>query len=161
MSKREEIDKLTEECINKGTTLTAQFMIDSAKDADVYPELNKYLWGASEEVLAGEGRLHRAHRLLISINITTGDGIKTRHMMHVRGTDGYQPYSSVVRNPDLAALKLQQLTEDIARARGRLRAFREVLPEEVATEIDMALETAEKRAAEAITSRVEVPVPAG
>lgn len=159
MSKRDEIQKLTEECQDKGINLTAPYVVEAARDAAAYPGLHQYLWAPSEAVLANEARLTRVHRLMISLNITIGDGITTRLLMHTQGIDGYAPYSSIVRNPDLAASKLLQLTEDIARARGRLRAFREVLPEDVSTGIDAALETAELRATEAIAARTE-PAPA-
>ena len=161
MSKREEIDKLTAECGAKNLALTAPYMVEAARNAETYPNLHIYLWGPSEAILAAEARLTRAHRLLIAINVTIGDGVKTRHLMHIRGQDGYQPYTSVIRNPDLASLKLLQLTEDIARARGRLRAFREVLPEDVSAEIDTALEAAETRAAEAIAERLPAETTAG
>ena len=160
MSKRDEINKLMDDCTTKGINLTGPYMVEAAQNAETYPALHEYLWAPSDAVLAAEARLTRAHRLLLAINVTLGDGVTTRHFMHVRGSTGYQPYSSVVRNPDLAALKLQQLTEDIARARGRLRAFREVLPEDVSTEIDAALEAAETRATEAIAERTVAEVPA-
>ena len=160
MSRRLEIEKLTQELDAKGAGLTAPLMVEATKDADAYPELHKYLWGASEAVLAAEARLTRAHRLLIAINVTIGDGVKARQFMHIRGTTGYQPYGTIIRNPDLAAVKLRQLTEDIARARGRLRAFRDVLPETVSAEIDEALEAAETRAAAAIAERAAEPAAA-
>lgn len=153
MSKREEIDRIADECAAKSMNLTAKYMVEAARDADTYPELNKYLWQVDTETLAAEARLDRAYRLLITINVTVGEGTRVRHMMHVRGMSGYQTYKTVASNPDLAALKLQQLTEDIARARGRLRAFREVLPEQVSMEIDEALEKAEAKAAEAAAER--------
>ena len=153
MSKRDEINKLMDECQQKGLNLTGPYMVEMARNAEAYPALHEYLWAPSEAALAAEARLTRAHRLLIAINVTIGDGVKTRHLMHIRGQSGYAPYGSVIRNPDLASLKLQQLTEDIARARGRLRAFREVLPGDVSTEIDQALEAAETRATAAIAER--------
>lgn len=156
MSKRDEIERLTEECAARGQPLTAPFMVEAAQDAETYPSLHEYLWVPSEETLAAEARLTRAHRLLISINVTIGDGIKTRHMMHIRGHEGYRPHDTIITNPDLAAEKLRQLTEDIARARGRLRVFRDILPEAVSLEIDAALEKAERRATAAIADRVEV-----
>lgn len=156
MSRRDEINKLTDECATKGLPLTAPYMVEAVRDAEAYPDLHKFLWAPSEAALAAEARLTRAHRLLIAINVTIGDGIKARQFMHIRGTSGYQPYASVIRNPNLAEVKLRQLTEDIARARGRLRAFREILPEEVSAEIDEALETAEAKAAAAIGQREAV-----
>lgn len=156
MSKRDEIEKLTQECQEKGLpTLTAPYMVEAAQNAEAYPNLHAYLWAPSEAELAAEARLARAHRLMISLNITIGDGVITRLLMHTPGIGGYSPYSSVISNLDLAATKLRQLTEDIARARGRLRAFRSALPEDIGTEIDDALAKAENRATAAIAERTE------
>jgi hypothetical protein len=104
-----------------------------------------------------EARLTRAHRLLISIKVTTEAGITTRMFVHTRGTDGYQSLKSVSNNPDLAATKLGELTADIGRARARLRAFRAAIPDDIGDEIDEALETAENKAAAAAAERAQSP----
>jgi hypothetical protein len=153
MSKRNEIEKLMTECEAKGVTLTATYMVERARDEAEFPALNKHLWQVDEAILAQEARVSRAHRLLVTLHVTTGEGVTTRLLMHTRGTTGYQPVATVTGNPDLAATKLKQLTEDIGRARARLRAFQSALPEDVTEGIDEALEQAETRAAAAIQSR--------
>lgn len=155
MSKRDEINKLADECAEKGIALTATYMVEQAKDEKKYPKLNEHLWQAKEAVLAQEARIARAHKLIMHLNVTTGDGITTRMFVHTQGVTGYQPLNSVVNNPDLAKAKLQELTADISRARGRLRGFRAALPDDLGAEIDEALEQAEKRAAAAVGERVE------
>lgn len=153
MSKRAEIETLMQECEAKGETLTATHMVDRARDAEAFPELNKHLWQVDEAILAQEARVQRAHRLLITLHVTTQEGEPVRLLMHTRGTSGYQSASTVLSNPDLATTKLKQLQEDIARARGRLRSFKAALSEDISDGIDEALEQAEQRAAQAAEAR--------
>lgn len=150
MSKRDEIRQLTEAATATGEALTAEKVVEAARNEQTYPFLHAHLWGISEAELAGEARISRAHRLIISLHVTVGDGVTTRLLVHTRGVAGYHPYPAVAATPNLASMKLAQLTEDIARARGRLRSFRAVLPEEVSAEIDEALAQAEAKAAAAV-----------
>lgn len=146
MSMREEIQTIITEAEDAGMPITASAVVEKARDADQFPSLNKHLWQVPEADLASEARLHRAHRLLITMHVTIPEtGEKTRMLVHTNGVPGYQPISAVARVPDLALAKLRQLTEDIARARGRLRNFKASLPDDIATEIDEALEAAETR----------------
>ena len=153
MSKRDEINKLMQQCEADGKSLTATMIVEAAKNETEYPALNKHLWQPSEALLAQEARITRAHRLLIQLNVTTGDGITTRMFVHTRGVPGYQALNSVVNRPDLALAKLRELTASIASARGRLRSFRAALPEPISDEIDEALERAEAKAQAAIAER--------
>lgn len=152
MSIREEVEKLVEAAEGN---ITAEHVVEQAKDKETFPALHKHLWEVSEADLAAEARISRAHRLLITVRVVTGEGETTRMLVHTRGVPGYRPLSSIVTNPDLAASKLTQLTEDIARARGRLRAFRAAIHEDIADAIDEALETAEAKAKEAVAERTE------
>lgn len=146
MSARDEIQKLLDEST---TPLTAEVVVERAKNAEAFPTLHKHLWEPTESDLAMEARINRAHRLMIRISVTMGEGEVTRLLVHSRGVPGYQPLSFVAGSRDLAALKLQQLTADIARARGRLRAFRAAIPDQVSDEIDSLLAQAEAKAASA------------
>lgn len=151
MSARDELQRIIEEAETKGSSITAPFVVEKAKDAEKYPALNKHLWQVPEADLAAEARLSRAHRLLITMRVTVADtGETTRMLVHTAGTPGYQPIGTVTKTPDLAMAKMRQLAEDIARARGRLRAFKAALPDDIATEIDEALEQAETRTNEAL-----------
>lgn len=160
MSTREEIQKIVAETEQQNITLTAEHVVEQAKDAQQYPALHKHLWEVDEADLAAEARLMRAHRLLITVRVVTGEGETTRMLVHTRGVPGYQPLQSVVNNRDLAALKLQQLTADIARARGRLRSFKAAIPETVSDDIDALLEKAEQRATAAAATREPAEVAA-
>lgn len=160
MSIREELDLIVRDAEDKNIPVTAASVVERAKDAEAFPSLNKHLWQVPEADLANEARLTRAHRLLITLKVTIPDtGETTRMLVHTRGTPGYMPVTSVTRVPDLAAAKLRQLMDDIARARGRLRAFKAAIPDTVADEIDQALEQAETRTNAALAP-VEVEAPA-
>lgn len=144
MSMREEVQKIIEEADVE--TITAELVVEAAKDAKKYPGLYRHLWEVPEPDLAMEARVMRAHKLIYTINITSGEGETTRLLVHTRGIPGYKPIGSIVGNRDLAALKLQQLTEDIGRARARLRGFRAAIPDAVADEVDDLLAKAEAKA---------------
>lgn len=150
MSTRSEIDKLIAEA--RGA-LTAEAVVEAAKDAAQFPELHKHLWQVPEGELAQEARIQRAHKLLIRIRIVSEAGTTTRLLMHTPGVRGYQPTSTIVSIPDLANVKLQQLQADISRARERLRAFRAFIPDAISDEIDTALERAETAAKPTKTER--------
>ncbi len=154
MSIREEVEQII--AASKTENITAEQVVDAAKNRKKYPNLHKHLWEVPEPELAAEARIARAHRLLISVRVVTGEGQTTRMMVHTRGVPGYRPIESVTSNANLASLKLQQLTEDIARARGRLSAFKAMIAGDVADEIDEALETAEKKAASALAQPAQV-----
>ena len=153
MSARAEVQQLMEESERTGASLTAPKVVEAAKDKDRFPRLHEYLWEVEEADLAQEARLARAHRLMISVVITTEAGVSTRLFVHTNGSEGYRSLDTVVNSKDLAAIKLQELTQDIGRARARLRAFRAALPDPVADEIDEALRAAEQRASEAAAER--------
>lgn len=150
MSTRSEIDKLI--AAARGA-LTAEAVVEAAKNAAKFPELHKHLWQVPEDELAQEARVQRAHKLLIRIRIVSEAGTTTRLLMHTPGVRGYQPTSTIVSIPDLANLKLQQLQADISRARERLRAFRSFIPDAISDEIDTALERAETAAKQTKTER--------
>lgn len=156
MSMREEIQSIITEAEDSGLSITAAAVVEKAKDAEQFPALNKHLWQVPEADLAQEARLTRAHRLLITMHVTIPEtGERTRMLVHTSGVPGYQPISAVARVPDLALAKMRQLADDIARARGRLRAFKAALPDDIATEIDEALQEAETR-----TNRALEPITA-
>lgn len=144
MSAREEIQRIIEEA--ETDIITAEHVVEEARDAEKFPTLNKHLWEPDEADLAMEARVMRAHKLIYTIKVTAGEGERTQLLVHTRGIPGYQPLSSVVGNTDLAAMKMQQLTQDIARARGRLRSFRAAIPNAVADEVDDLLAKAEAKA---------------
>lgn len=151
MSMREELEMIINEAETAGLPVSARTLVERARDTTLYPALNKHLWQVDEADLAAEARLQRAHRLLITLHITIPEtGESTRMLVHTRGTPGYQPIESLARIPDLALAKVQQLTEDIGRARARLRAFRAYLPEELFDSLDEPLATAEARAQSAL-----------
>jgi len=150
---RDEIRTLADDYEKQGRSVTAEIVVEAAKDAAKYPRLNEHLWQVAEADLANEARITRAHRLLISITIVSEEGATTRLLVHTPGTAGYRPLTSVVSSPDLASIKLRQLTDDIARSRGRLRDFKAFVPSDVADEIDAALEEAEQKANRAIADR--------
>ena len=150
MTIKSEIDTIIHE--TGGASITAPLLVERARDAERFPKLNKHLWQMPEADLAAEARLMRAHRLLITIHVTVPEGgERTRMLVHTVGTPGYQTLASVVAAPDLAMAKIRQLTEDIGRARARLRAFRAAIPEAIAEDIDEALAEAEARAVAALT----------
>lgn len=145
MTLQNEMRLLVEEIEKEGEAVAASLVVDRAKDSAKWPLLHKHFWEISEADLAQEAREARAHRLLIMLRVTIAEtGGTTRLMVHTRGQPGYASLPSVVSRPDLVALKLQQLREDIARARARLTAFRSALPDELADEIDAALAHAEQ-----------------
>ncbi len=145
MTTRAEVRQMMEAAIAADTRLTAEALVEAAKDAKAWPNLNRHLWQVPEAELATEARVARAHRLLITMTITSEDGITTRAYLHTQGNRGYTDLRTVLASPDLAVSKLMELRHDITRARARLNAFRAVIPEDVAAEIDTALEAAEKR----------------
>lgn len=149
MNMREEIRTLTADHEADNKPVTAESVVEAAKDAAKYPALHEHLWAVSVETLATEARVARAHRLLISVRIVTEDGDSVRLLTHVPGMVGYQPSSRVASNVDLAAMKLAQLTIDIARSRARLREFKALLPAVIADEIDESLARAEQASANA------------
>jgi len=153
MSARLEIKRMMDESEAAGTSLTAPVVVEKAKNAEVWPALHKHLWSVPEADLASEARLARAHRLMISIEVTTEEGILTRMLLHTEGTPGYQSLDTIKGNKNLAALKLQELTQDISRSRAKLRAFKAALPSDLVDEIDEFLARAENKASAA----TEVP----
>ena len=153
MSMREEIRKLTAAYETENKNITAEAIVEAAKDAKAYPFLHQHLWEVSAETLATEARVARAHRLLISVRIVTEEGNTTRLLMHTPGVPGYRQTSHVASSPDLAAIKLRQLTDDISRSRARLNEFRSIVPSDIADEIDAALSTAEMKARASIEQR--------
>ena len=155
MSMRNEIKLITDAYEAENRPITAEAIVEAAKNAETYPALNEHLWQVDAETLATEARLARAHRLLISIRIVTEEGNSTRLLTHIPGIAGYRSSGFIASQVDLAAIKLRQLTEDISRSRARLREFRSLVPSTVADEIDAALEAAETRAAAQIETRAE------
>lgn len=153
MNMRDEIKKLTEEFEASNKAITAETVVEAAKNVDLYPALYEHLWAVSESTLATEARVARAHRLLISVRVVTSEGDNVRLLTHMPGVPGYLPSARVVVSIDLASVKLRQLTDDVARSRARLREFRSLVPSAVADEIDAALERAEQRASEAADNR--------
>lgn len=152
MSIRDEVRRIVESK-SAGSMLLADDLVREAKDAQAYPKLHEHLWGVSETVLAHEARISRAHRLLISVRIVTEEGDNTRLLVHTPGIAGYQPAARVLSNPDLAALKLRQLAADVARSRGRLNEFKQMLPSDVAEAIDKSIVDTERKITDAIETR--------
>jgi hypothetical protein len=127
--------------------VTAEVVVERARDVQQFPALHAHLWAVAEADLAQEARVGRAHRLLITLKVTIPEtGESTRMMVHAQGMQGYQSLSSFTQKPDLMRVKLKQLADDISRARSRLAGFRSAIPDDVADEIDAALATAEERA---------------
>lgn len=141
MSRKSELDKIIEE---HGGSITAEQVVQAARNKADYPELHAHLWEVPEKELADEARVARAHKLIISLRVVTEVGTTTRMMVHTIGTKGYQPAQAVAANIDLAAMKLKQLAADVGRARERLRGFKSMLADDVADDIDKALDTATK-----------------
>lgn len=131
---------------SRGASLTAPAIVEAAKDQKAWPSLYKHLWEVPETDLAMEARLARAHRLMISVTITTEEGVRTRLFLHTNQYDGYRPLDAVLSNKNLAGVKFAELTADISRARARLRSFRAMLPTDLAADIDADLERAENKA---------------
>ncbi len=150
---RDEVRKITAEYEADNKPLTAEAVVEAAKDARKYPALHEHLWQVSADVLVTEARVARAHRLLISVRIVTEEGDSVRLLTHTPGVAGYRATTHVVTQLDLASMKLRQLTDDIARSRMRLREFRTLVPTLIADGIDEALEQAERKAADAIAER--------
>lgn len=142
MTTKTEIDALVK--ANGGEPLTAEQLVEAARNKDEFPALYAHLWNVPERELAAEARLARAHKLIIALRVVTSDGTTTRMMVHTLGTKGYQPVEAVAGNLDLAAIKLRMLTADIGRARARLSSFRSVLADDVSDEIDGALRKAQE-----------------
>lgn len=138
----DEIKLLSEQHEKDNRPLTAEDVVNYAKDAKTYPALHDHLWKVSESFLAQEARISRAHRLLISIHVVTIEGDRTRMLIHTPGSPGYRDAAYVARSPDLATIKLRQLRDDIARSRARLAEFRAILPPDVADEIAASLSRA-------------------
>lgn len=147
MTTRAELEKLSDEAEAAGRSLTAEAVVEAAKDAKAFPELHTQLWAPSEAELAAEARLSRAHKMLISIRIITDEGSTSRMFVHTRSEPGYRPYEKVISSSDLAASKMRQLLQDIARARQRLASFKSLLDDTVAGELDDILARAERVAA--------------
>lgn len=149
MSIKDEITIISTEAETAETTLTAERVVEAAKDAERFPHLNAHLWKVAEADLAAEARLARAHKLIIRLTVTTEDGSNVRAFLHTRTEKGYRPAQAVGSNLNLAALKLQELTADIGRARQRLQAFRSIIRDDIADGIDEALTKANERIEEA------------
>lgn len=157
MSLRSDVAKLIELRNAAGEPMTASFVVESARDAAAYPDLNRHLWQVPEADLAAEARLQRAHRLLITMTVTVAEtGDTTRMMVHTPGSPGYQSIEYVAKTPDIVVAKLRQLGEEIGRARARLRAFRAAISADVAAEIDDLLKEAEGKTADAASSEVSL-----
>lgn len=139
MTIRDEINAINNEAEAASETMTAERVVEAARNAKRFPLLNEHLWKVSQSDLAAEARLARAHKLIIRLTVTTDDGNNVRSFLHTRQEKGYRSIATVSGNTSLAAIKLQELTADIGRARQRLAAFRSVLPEAVADDIDGAL----------------------
>lgn len=144
MSMRDEIKIITDLNEKSNTATTAEMVVEAAKNKLAYPLLHGHLWEVSETELATEARVGRAHRLLISIRIVTDDGDNTRMLVHTRGMSGYRSAEYVSTNADLSLIKLNQLSDDIGRARARLREFKAILPVDVSARIDASLEAAQQ-----------------
>jgi hypothetical protein len=143
MSITEEIRKLAAEM---GGNLSAPIVVESAKDKAKWPKMHERLWAAGLEELAMEARLARASQMIIRIEITHDDGPSVRQFVHIRGTPGYQTIDQLIAQPDLAAIKIIQIQEDIARMRSRLGALAALVPG-TAKAIDTHLARAQKAAA--------------
>jgi hypothetical protein len=144
MNMRTELKRASEQFEARNQPLTADALVDLAKSQADYPALHAHFWGVSETALAHEARLARAHRLIISIRVIIGDAPPTRLLVHTAGSQGYRPIDHVVKTFDLAAQKLMELQNDIARSRSRLREFRSLLPDDIAIQIDERLSEAER-----------------
>lgn len=157
MSLRSDVARLIERRNADGEPVTASFVVESARDAAAYPDLNRHLWQVPEADLAAEARIQRAHRLLVTMTVTVAEtGDTTRMMVHTPGSPGYQSIESVAKMPDVAAARLRQLSEDIGRARARLRAFRAAISADVAAEVDDLLKAAEDKTSGAASSEVSL-----
>ena len=143
MSTREEITILSKAAASRGETLTAESVVEAAKNATTYPSLHEQIWAVADADLVAEARLARAHRLIIRLTVVTDDGTTVRAFMHTREEKGYRPVSSLATNVSLASIKLAELTADIGRARHRLAGFKSILPAEITDEIDAALSRAD------------------
>lgn len=153
MNMRDEIRTIVDASVTAGTPITAPLIVERAKNAKAFPALNAHLWKIPEAELAHEARVARARRLLITMHVTLPEsGEVTRLLVHTAGTPGYRSIDAVVKIPNLVLTKIRQLTDDIARARLRLRAFRAALPDDIAVEIDAALEAAEARTQAALST---------
>lgn len=152
MSRKSEIDQLSLEAEMADVPLTAERVVEAAQDAVLFPELHAFLWKPTEADLASEARIQRAHRLLIQIRIVTDEGVTTRMLMHTNEELGYRPTSSVVTINNLRIAKMRELALDVSRARGRLAAFRSMIPPVIADEIDAALVEAEAAVIRATTA---------
>ena len=139
MSRKSELDKIIE---GNGGSITAEQVVQAARNKELYPELHAHLWEVPERELAEEARVARAHKLIIALRVVTEVGTTTRMMVHTIGTKGYQPAQAVAANVDLASMKLRQLAADVGRARERLRGFKAMLADDVADDIDKALDVA-------------------
>lgn len=130
--------------------LTADEVVEAAKDENKYPLLHDHLWKTSEETLLKEARRQRAHVLIVQLRIVSQDGDRIRLFAHARGTPGYIRTEEMAANVDLAPIKLNQLAKDLRAARERFSAFRRMIDPDVAGEIegmiDAAASAAEKAA---------------
>lgn len=144
MTIRSELEQLSKKAERKDAPLTAQAVVEAAKNARQYPELHHELWAPDVEELAAEARLQRAHRLIISIRITSIEGPTVRMLVHTSAEPGYRPHDTVVSSLDLASVKLRQLAANITRARRQLAAFRSMLPDDIAIELEDLLVRAER-----------------
>lgn len=134
----DELRGIAEQYAAEGKAITAEEVVEIARDAAGFPALNAHLWQVPVSILANEARIQRAHKLLITVQVTEA-GQSTRMLLHVPGTPGYQHFRQVARSPDLAVIKLRQLREDIDRSRARLNEFKAILPDDVALDIETQL----------------------
>jgi hypothetical protein len=139
MTKKSELDKIIKDA---GGPITAEQVVQAARNKSEFPALHQHLWEVPERELANEARLARAHKLIIALRVVSASGSITRMMVHTLGTKGYQPAEHVAANIDLASIKLKQLSADVGRARERLRGFRSMIADDLSDEIDEALERA-------------------
>ena len=142
---KDEITKLADDATKRNATLTAEDLVEAARNARTYPLLNDVLWKVPEAELAAEARIARAHKLIIRCTVVTSEGSTVRAFLHTRNDKGYRPAEAIAGSTNLARIKLAELTADIGRARQRLASFKAIISSETADEIDDALGVAETR----------------
>lgn len=138
----EETRQLLQEAMDNGESLTAEAMVQAARDKRAYPQLNAHLWGPSEKQLAMEARINRATKLIISIKVTVEPGYTTRSIIHVKDNPGYYSKQVVEANPNLAEIHLQRVRDDIMRAILRYQAVATFLDPEITGPLGEALRAA-------------------
>lgn len=145
MTRQEELRDLVALIEGEGQTVTAEAIVERAKNIEDWPLLHAHFWEVSEAELAQEARVQRAHRLLIMLRVTVAEtGSTTRFMVHARGSSGYTSMPAAQQKTDLMLIKLRQLHEDVGRARARFNSFRAALPDDLADEIEAVLLAAEQ-----------------